>query len=576
MIAIYYPDFLINKNQSLSTHCNLNNDIQNKIKKDCNNLTIYDLIISHIDLAKKHGIYGFGINYYWLSGDSYYDEVINIFLGSKEIDFPYFIIWKNEYLNITDVNDNNIIINQTYDINNAQYFIQNIKKYLISDNYLKINQKPILAIYESKVIPNEYLSHLRISAIECGIGPIIIVGVLKEIGNTNCYKLFDFLYECPPKNLNSKELIRNEFYYYSDLIYKGNFKYENNLQNITIYKGIMLEPNNISITNKKETIHFRGYSPEKFFLLNKLIINWTKQYHEINDYYIFINAWNNMKEGFYLEPDEKYGYASINSLSKAIFNLPYEKKTLNISNLEKICKVAVQAHIFYEDLIEEIINKTNNIPIPFDLLISTTSFEMKNLIAEFVNNNSKANKFEITVLYNKGRDVLPLLTQLKGRIKNYKYICHIHSKKSKTSPEIGISWRNYLYNNLLGNNKIISEILSDFESLDNLGFILPETFYEIINLSLILTRKNKKYMNYILKIIFKNYKIGNQLYFPAGNMFWARVKAVHQIFEYNFDKMFSRENNQVNDTIMHAIERIWLYLVKLNGFFYKTIFKSIY
>ena len=106
---------------------------------------------------------------------------------------------------------------------------------------------------------------------------------MKEIGNTNYSKLFDFLYECPPKNLYSKELIRNEFYYYSDLIYKGNFKYENNLQNFTIYKGIMLEPNNISITNKKETIHFRGYSPEKFFLLNKLIINWTKQYHEKND-----------------------------------------------------------------------------------------------------------------------------------------------------------------------------------------------------------------------------------------------------------------------------------------------------
>ena len=96
---------------------------------------------------------------------------------------------------------------------------------------------------------------------------------MKEIRNTNYSKLFDFLYECPSKNLISKELIRHEFYYYSDLIYKGNFKYENNLQNITIYKGIMLEPNNISITNKKETILFRGYSPEKFFFLNKLIIN---------------------------------------------------------------------------------------------------------------------------------------------------------------------------------------------------------------------------------------------------------------------------------------------------------------
>ena len=393
-----------------------------------------------------------------------------------------------------------------------------------------------------------------------------------EIEGNNYTKLFDYLYDLPPNNIDSKELIRNEYFYYSDLIYRGNFNSEKN-QNITIFKGIMLEP---GYNSRRKQLHFRGYSPEKFYLLNKLIINSTIQNNEVNDYYIFINAWNNMKEGFYLEPDEQNGYASINALSKAIFNLPYEQKTFNFSTLENICKVAVQAHIFYEDLIEEIINKINNIPVQFDLFISTTSVEMKNLISDFTKTNSKANEIEITILYNKGRDVLPLLTQLKDRIKKYKYICHIHSKKSKTSPEIGISWRNYLYNNLLGNNKIVSEILSDFESLDNLGFIFPETFYEIISLSLILTKKNKNYMNYILKIIFQNYKIGNQLYFPAGNMFWARVKAVHQMFEYNFDKMFSREKNQVNDTIMHAIERIWLYLVKLNGFFYKTIFKSIY
>ena len=52
----------------------------------------------------------------------------------------------------------------------------------------------------------------------------------------------------------------------------------------------MLEPDSISNSNKKESIHFIGYSPEKFFLLNKLIINWTRQYHEKNDYYIFITV----------------------------------------------------------------------------------------------------------------------------------------------------------------------------------------------------------------------------------------------------------------------------------------------
>ena len=312
-----------------------------------------------------------------------------------------------------------------------------------------------------------------------------------------------------------------------------------------------------------------------FYILNKLLIDQIKNSHNELNNYIFINAWNNWKEGNYLQPDEKYGYASINALSKAIFNLPYKKYTYNLSNLQNNCKVAIQAHIFYDDLIIEIINKINNVPTLFDLYISTTSNKIKNNIKEYVKKYSKADSYEIITVKNKGRDVLPLLTQIKENIKKYKYICHLHSKKSKTSPEIGISWRNYLFNNLLGNLTIVSEILSDFENIDKLGFLFPETFCEVIKHSLILTKKNKKYMNYIIKKLFPNYKIGNQFFFPAGNMFWARVNAIYQIFVYDFNKFFDKEKGQINDTIMHGIERIWLYLVKLNGYYYKTIFKSI-
>ena len=281
MIAVYYPEFLIEKNKSLSSYCNLSS-IKNEIIKKCNNFTIYELIISQVNLAKKHGIYGFGIIYYWFSRDIFYDEVINIFYENKEIDFPYFIIWKNDYLNnISDVNNNNIIIKQRYDLNDSLYFIQNIKKYLISNKYLKINQKPVLVIYNSKIIPYEYIFNLRINANECGIGPIIIVGSLKnnEIEGNNYTKLFDYLYDLPPNNIDSKELIRNEYFYYSDLIYRGNFNSEKN-QNITIFKGIMLEP---GYNSRRKQLHFRGYSPEKFYLLNKLIINSTIQNNEVND-----------------------------------------------------------------------------------------------------------------------------------------------------------------------------------------------------------------------------------------------------------------------------------------------------
>ena len=61
----------------------------------------------------------------------------------------------------------------------------------------------------------------------------------------------------------------------------------------------------------------------------------------------------------------------------------------------------------------------------------------------------------------------------------------------------------------------MSEIISDFEMSENLGIIFPEIFY----------------------IILLNY----------GNM--------------------------INSKLMHSIEIIWPYLVKLNGYYYKIIFK---
>ena len=81
-------------------------------------------------------------------------------------------------------------------------------------------------------------------------------------------------------------------------------------------------------------------------------------------------------------------------------------------------------------------------------------------------------------------------------------------------------------------------------------------------------------MKFLLKRIFPKYKLGTKLDFPAGNMFWAKTNSIYQIFEIDLDKMFDKEKDQTNDTIMHGIERIWLYLVKLNGYYYKTIFKS--
>ena len=58
-------------------------------------------------------------------------------------------------------------------------------------------------------------------------------------------------------------------------------------------------------------------------------------------------------------------------------------------------------------------------------------------------------------------------------------------------------------------------------------------------------------------------------------MFWARPIALYQIFNDNIIKSAPEEKGQIDGTILHAIERFWIYLAKLNGFEYKTIFYYI-
>ena len=72
-----------------------------------------------------------------------------------------------------------------------------------------------------------------------------------------------------------------------------------------------------------------------------------------------------------------------------------------------------------------------------------------------------------------------------------------------------------------------------------------------------------------------NLRAGKKFDFPAGNMFWARSKAVHQILSLNITNLCPKEPIKNEGTIMHAIERIWIFIVKLNGYTYKETLKYI-
>ena len=170
-------------------------------------------------------------------------------------------------------------------------------------------------------------------------------------------------------------------------------------------------------------------------------------------------------------------------------------KVYDFTKIDKGVNIAVQAHVFHEELIDEMISAINNIPFKFDLYISTNTLEKKNIIENHIKNTTKANYYEIMVIENKGRDLLPMLWQMKNKIWSYKYFCHIHSKTSNHT-EFGNIWRKYLYHNLLGNKEIVMDILDTFIKKDEIGFIYPEVVYKYSKMPLMMVRNSIFYVNF--------------------------------------------------------------------------------
>ena len=232
-------------------------------------------------------------------------------------------------------------------------------------------------------------------------------------------------------------------------------------------------------------------------------------------------------------------------------------------------KICIQIHLYHIDLIHEIIMNLNYIPFPFHCYISTDSDEKIAIIQNEFNKECKnADKVFIEKFENRGRDVAPFIEQMKHKINNYDFILHIHTKKSVTCNGFRDDWRRYLYKNLLGSVENIYRIFGEFLADKNLGLIYPENFPSLIpNINWAdkpqdIQQAKDDVLNYLKKIGVE-INLGEIPEFTAGNMFWARTKAIKKAFgdDIKFSD-FPVESGQLDMTLAHFIERSWVYLVQ--------------
>ena len=196
-------------------------------------------------------------------------------------------------------------------------------------------------------------------------------------------------------------------------------------------------------------------------------------------------------------------------------------------------------------------------------------------IKEYISLNSNKHNPEIILLNNQRENeiLFSFLSNFRIRIKKYKYICNINSNNYKNITYFE-EWKNYIYNNLLGNSKIISEIITDFELNKKLGLIFPLRYYKsLIHFVEKSNYSDLKYMNIILNKIYPFVNISKSFSdFPEGNMFWGKISAIYPIFKLFSNKILKEKTILMLKTYL---EKIWVYLVNINGYLYKTIFKHL-
>lgn len=306
-------------------------------------LRMASVIQEQISLAKKYGIYGFCIYYYWFNGKTLMETPLKLLKENSYLDIPFCLCWANEnWSRRWDGKENDILISQDYDTSFASAFIEDVLEYMLDERYIKVDGKPLLIIYNANQIPDikNVIKTWRTIGLN-KVGELHILAVDFALTEDTKMAGFDGFIEFPPHSI----------YHYSMPTINSDVKFINsNCQSIVYdytqivrekqylkknldkyYKGIFMAWDNSARKPNAATI-YHNYTITAFKEWLKDISVITKEQRNPNDRFVFINAWNEWAEGTYLEPDRHFGYANLNAVHETLIELRQESKKIIVVN----------------------------------------------------------------------------------------------------------------------------------------------------------------------------------------------------------------------------------------------------
>ena len=281
-----------------------------------------------IELAKLYGISGFCFYFYWFGGKRLLETPLINYLNEPSFDLPFCLCWANEnWSRRWDGLDSEILISQEHSHEDDLLFIKHVAHYMRDPRYIRIEGKPLLLVYRPGLLPKakDTARRWRKWCIENQIGEIYLAYTQSfEAVNPEKYG-FDAAIEFPPNNssppdiTNSVSPLSNGFgstvYDWRVLVERS----ENYIQpDYKLFRSVCPSWDNTARRKNSSTVFLNSTPPLYQYWLENAISNAEQAHAKPDERLVFINAWNEWAEGAYLEPDEKYGYAYLQSTRNAL------------------------------------------------------------------------------------------------------------------------------------------------------------------------------------------------------------------------------------------------------------------
>jgi lipopolysaccharide biosynthesis protein len=528
-------------------------------------LGYYDLRLKEVqrrqaELARQHGIHGFCYYYYyWFNGVRLLDTPLRTMLEDTQNDFPFCLCWANEnWTRRWDGLDHEVLIAQFHSPGDDIAFIAELAHYLRDRRYIRIDNRPLIVVYRPSLLPDAKATaeRWRTYCRDHGIGEIFLA-TTQAFERTNPADIgFDAAIEFAPNNIPQRDVcdevelldpaFAGQVFDYRALIERS---FRHTPPSYPLFRTVCPGWDNTARRPGRGTI-FAHATPAGYQEWLERVCAYTLQHFQGDARLVFINAWNEWAEGAYLEPDRRTGYALLNATAKAL-------RSAGRSRPSRLPRVAVVAHVYYEELWPEISSRLRAWDVPFALHVTTPQNGFADVIkADWPN-------AIVACVPNRGRDLAAFLQQAAIAIDGgAELLCKVHTKRSAHRTD-GEQWRKDLYRKILGDRHLVRSIIQAFTENAALGIVAPEG--HVVAGEYYWGSNADRVRSLAVRIGYPGDP--TPFVFAAGSMFWARSEALQPVLDLGLETAdFEEEEGQLDGTLAHALERLFPIAAKLGGY----------